>query len=419
MVVTSLHDDLHTSWTMTLPVGVEDPELTVANTWLDSTAQPNSTAPNVTDGPGEQLHVRSTLEVVTLAVILSLVILTTICGNLLVCVTVATNKKLQNCTNYFVVSLATTDLLLGCFVLPFSAMNTLSPVWPLGFVFCNIYTSSDVMLCTVSILTLFAISLDRYFAITTPMRYQQKMNSRMAWRINGAVWICSFLLAFIPIHLGWNSPNVQLQNRDNPTACLFKLNKVYVLIVSLGTYFTPLVVMCGVYLKVLQIARRQVKEINRLTKPGSLMATAAMLEENGDGPPGGGDRRPSRHKESKVVSDTKATVTLASVVLAFTICWIPYFVLFTAKPFLQGPVNYHLDLFALWLGYVNSGVNPFLYAFYNSAFREGFKQVLCHRCSKKRNRMSFSYSSEVPSFKQQRLNSASETSELSALKQHV
>ena len=385
--------------------------------WLNLTADDNSTEGNasITEAP-PAIH-RSVAEIAGLAILLSLVILTTICGNLLVCVTVATNKKLQNCTNYFVVSLATTDLMLGCFVLPFSALNTLGSSWPLGYIFCNIYTSSDVMLCTVSILTLFAISLDRYFAITTPLRYQQRMNSRVAWRINGAIWASSLVLAFLPIHLGWNSPNGEVMNRKNPTVCGFDLNKPYVLLVSLGTYFGPLVVMCGVYLKVLQITRRQVKEINRLTMPGAA-ATSAMLEENGNGPQSGNHRHHNRIRESKVVSDTKATVTLASVVLAFAICWIPYFVLFTAKPFLKEPVNVHLDLFALWLGYVNSGVNPFLYAFYNSSFREGFKQVLCHRCSRRRA-MSKSFSSEVTNFHQQRLNSASETSELSALKQHV
>ena len=127
-----------------------------------------------------------------------------------------------------------------------------------------------------------------------------------------------------------------------------------------------------------------------------------------------------RRRQHKLVSDRKATVTLASVVLAFAVCWVPYFVLFTVKPFLcpsmttttaaaatpgamdaavDGDgggsatandddsqrqcveISSHLDQFVLWLGYVNSSVNPFLYAFYSSAFRDGFRRVLCSRCS--------------------------------------
>jgi hypothetical protein len=82
----------------------------------------------------------------------------------------------------------------------------------------------------------------------------------------------------------------------------------------------------------------------------------------------------------KVVSDRKATMTLASVVAAFGVCWVPYFVLFTAKPFLSCHVNPHLETMVTWLGYCNSTVNPFLYAFYSSAFRRGFSRVLlCRR----------------------------------------
>ena len=108
---------------------------------------------------------RSAIGQISLSVILATIILITIGGNLLVCVTIRTNRRLQNPTNCFVFSLASTDLLLGAIVLPFSALNTVCSTWPLGAIFCNIYVSCDVMLCTVSILTLFAISLDRYFAV--------------------------------------------------------------------------------------------------------------------------------------------------------------------------------------------------------------------------------------------------------------
>lgn len=110
---------------------------------------------------------RSLAEKIVLSAILFVVILLTVGGNLLVCVTIVTTRKLHTTTNYFVASLAVSDLLLGCLVLPFSAAITVAgggPTWPLRDVVCNIYVSFDVMLCTASILTLFIISLDRQVA---------------------------------------------------------------------------------------------------------------------------------------------------------------------------------------------------------------------------------------------------------------
>jgi len=84
---------------------------------------------------------------------------------------------------------------------------------------------------------------------------------------------------------------------------------------------------------------------------------------------------------SKIVSERKAVVTVASVVVAFAVCWVPYFAVFVLKPFVSSPVHHIVDQLTLWLGYANSSVNPFLYAFYSSAFRDGFRRVLCHRPS--------------------------------------
>jgi len=82
-------------------------------------------------------------------------------------------------------------------------------------------------------------------------------------------------------------------------------------------------------------------------------------------------------KASKIVSERKAVVTVASVVVAFAVCWVPYFSVFVIKPFISTPVDQSVDLLTLWLGYANSSVNPFLYAFYSSSFRDGFRRVLC------------------------------------------
>ncbi len=335
-------------------------------------------------------------EMIILGMLLGLITLVTVLGNLLVMVTVVTNHRLHNPTNYFILNLATADAFLGLFVLPFSTLTTVYPIWPLGPEFCNVYIATDVTLCTVSILTLFAISLDRYFAVTVPLTYQRKVSSRLVWKVCAAIWGFSALMAYLPIHIGWNSMDGKIQNYDEPKSCVFKLNKGYVLFVSIATYFAPLITMCGVYMKVLFITKKQVNEINKLSVGGP---AKSML---------GHDNK----RQRQIVSDTKATITLASLVLAFAICWVPYFSLFTAKPFLSSEINVHLDLTALWLGYVNSLINPFLYAYYNSAFRDAFVRILCRGCQQRSNNPMFTGDSP---YVKRKMTSYTDTSEMSAL----
>ena len=59
---------------------------------------------------------------------------------------------------------------------------------------------------------------------------------------------------------------------------------------------------------------------------------------------------------SKIVSERKAVVTVASVVVAFAVCWVPYFSVFVIKPFVSSPVGHVVDQLTLWLGYANSSV---------------------------------------------------------------
>ncbi|NXR44512.1 HRH2 protein, partial [Hippolais icterina] len=98
-----------------------------------------------------------------------------------------------------IVSLAITDLLLGLLVLPFSAYYELAKEWPFSSVLCNIYISLDVMLCTASILNLFMISLDRYFAVTTPLRYCQVVTPPRVAVGLVVIWTVSLMVSFLPI----------------------------------------------------------------------------------------------------------------------------------------------------------------------------------------------------------------------------
>ena len=70
-------------------------------------------------------------------------------------------RNLQSVANYLILSLAVADLLVACLVMPLSAVYEVSQEWKLGTELCDMWTSSDVLCCTASILHLVAIALDR------------------------------------------------------------------------------------------------------------------------------------------------------------------------------------------------------------------------------------------------------------------
>jgi len=76
--------------------------------------------------------------------------------------------------------------------------------WPFGMVWCRMWLAIDVWLCTASIYNLCAISIDRYLAISRPVKYPTLMSDKRARLLIIAVWILSFVICFPPLIGGWN-----------------------------------------------------------------------------------------------------------------------------------------------------------------------------------------------------------------------
>uniref|UniRef100_A0A182NG29 G-protein coupled receptors family 1 profile domain-containing protein n=1 Tax=Anopheles dirus TaxID=7168 RepID=A0A182NG29_9DIPT len=95
-------------------------------------------------------------------ILFCLLIVVTVIGNTLVILSVITTRRLRTVTNCFVMSLAVADWLVGIFVMPPAVAVHLMGSWQLGWILCDIWISLDVLLCTASILSLCAISIDRY-----------------------------------------------------------------------------------------------------------------------------------------------------------------------------------------------------------------------------------------------------------------
>ncbi|NWZ33598.1 HRH1 protein, partial [Brachypodius atriceps] len=83
-------------------------------------------------------------------------------------------------------------------------------------------------------------------------------------------------------------------------------------------------------------------------------------------------RSPQRHGNR----ERKAAKQLGVIMAAFMLCWIPYFVLFLVITFHEQERLSELHRVTIWLGYINSTLNPFLYPLCNHNFKKTFKKIL-------------------------------------------
>ncbi|KAK7887002.1 hypothetical protein WMY93_026623 [Mugilogobius chulae] len=124
--------------------------------FLSNTASSSLTSPNCTVAPS-----LSSPPYNFYAVLLVLLIFCVVFGNVLVCLAVSRERALQTTTNYLIVSLAVSDLLLAILVMPWGVYLEVVGEWRFSLIHCDILLTLDVMMCTASILNLCAISIDR------------------------------------------------------------------------------------------------------------------------------------------------------------------------------------------------------------------------------------------------------------------
>ncbi|XP_029695306.1 LOW QUALITY PROTEIN: dopamine receptor D2 like [Takifugu rubripes] len=185
------------------------------------------------------------------AMLLVLLIFCVVFGNVLVCLAVSRERALQTTTNYLIVSLAVSDLLLATLVMPWGVYLEVVGEWHFSLIHCDILLTLDVMMCTASILNLCAISIDRYTAVAMPMLYNTRYSSRRRVAVMIAVvWFLSFAIS-CPLLFGLNNT----ANRDG-TTCSFA-DPAFVVYSSVASFYVPFIVTLLVYAQICVVLRRR------------------------------------------------------------------------------------------------------------------------------------------------------------------
>lgn len=201
-------------------------------------------------------------EAICTAIVLTLIIISTVVGNILVILSVFTYKPLRIVQNFFIVSLAVADLTVAILVLPLNVAYSILGQWVFGIYVCKMWLTCDIMCCTSSILNLCAIALDRYWAITDPINYAQKRTLERVLFMIGVVWGLSLVISSPPL-LGWNDwPEVF----EPDTPCRLTSQPGFVIFSSSGSFYIPLVIMTVVYFEIYLATKKRLRDRAKATK---------------------------------------------------------------------------------------------------------------------------------------------------------
>lgn len=177
-------------------------------------------------------------------------------------------------------------------------------------------------------------------------------------------------------------------------ACEMPDSPGYNIHLAIGGLFFPLVIMSIIYGKIYYAIKERLQERARVAcmeLTSDADTTDRLDESRGDTTDtesgiGNGRRKPSAQIRSFLVNkqkfslskERKAAKTLGIIMAAFIFCWLPLGFLNVIGSLCPADYKPSEALFHIftWLGYVNSGINPIIYAISNQEYQKAFRKIL-------------------------------------------
>ncbi|UJR09226.1 hypothetical protein I4U23_013473 [Adineta vaga] len=201
--------------------------------------------------------------------------LLTIFGNILVLVSFFVDRQIRQPTNYFILSLAISDFLIGCVSMPFLTLAIYQNRWVLGSFLCDIWLSLDYTVCLASIYTVLLITVDRFCSVKIPTKYRN-------WRTKKRIIFLVLLTWFVPALIFFASTMGYPLFSKKPNLSVFDLqcdvqwnkNPYFNLGLTIGYFWVTLLVMFTLYFFIYQVASALEKRSNANAKKVSTLIGA-------------------------------------------------------------------------------------------------------------------------------------------------
>ena len=146
------------------------------------------------------------------AAFICVLVISTLAANTCVCYAIAryrSIRRLQDVTGCFVMNLCVADILVAIVSMPVWAIFQIYGVnirFIVGITFLNLWRCVDILCGTAIILSLCAISIDRYWAITRPLVYGEYCTGWKVSCVIGFIWVYAATTAALR-QLPWATPS--------------------------------------------------------------------------------------------------------------------------------------------------------------------------------------------------------------------
>ncbi|XP_034245068.1 pyrokinin-1 receptor-like [Thrips palmi] len=296
--------------------------------------------------------------VVPVTVIYVAIFVTGVAGNVVTVIVIWRCRCMHTPTNYYLMSLAVSDLLLLLSGLPQEVYSIwIRYPYPFGGAFCVLRGLAAETSANASVLTITAFTVERYLAICKPFqtatRAQAPSRRHRVFKVIAGVWAAALLCAGIQA-MQFGVMVTDILGRQVPLCAQVRVLLSHSFEAATLVFFAaPMTLMCVLYALIASRLHRQRKEAVGHSTPSSLRHVAA---------------------KKRVIK------MLAAVVTAFFLCWAPFHAQRLVAIHAGGAVGPGLfdglTYVSGVLHYVSATVNPILYQLMSRKFRQAGKDTL-------------------------------------------
>ncbi|KAF7652664.1 hypothetical protein LDENG_00092960 [Lucifuga dentata] len=285
----------------------------------------------------------------------------------LICFTQSTEIR-SHVPAVFILNLSFSNILLTIINMPATYLGVAKNANPFEDLLCQAISFAETFLTTNALLSMAALSMDRWVAVMFPLSYSSKMRYSDAFLIVAYSWLHSLAFSLPQLLMGWGgyshtyaSCTVHMDGKHRSQLAAYA---TFTVLFHCSSFALCLFVLCFAYLKVLKVARLHCKRIDVVT-----VQTLLLLV---DIHPSVKERCLLEQRKRRQRATKKICVFIGSLVC----CYSPYVITRLLELLPSMHIYRYWGISTKCMSYAKASTDPFVYCLLRQQYRKVLVNVI-------------------------------------------